>query len=190
MQADPSLTQEPHVPQSAPSVPVASPAPVKKINVPFLVVLVLLLCTLSGLGIWVFTLNSNLQAAQAELALLKGDYDDLTAEKNKLSSEIESTTAELEAIKEELEAAKADLSKANGEIAGLRTRMAKALTYVEVMTGIFSDRDTFAETLVKVKATNDSANVNLYEKYMISRSTTDFSNWFQYFFETLEGLLT
>ena len=189
MQSDPSIPQEP---QPAPPVAETKPAP-RKINflTIFLGIAVVFLClALAGLGYWAFTLNTNLQATQADLSELQGKYDSLTTEKNKLSNDFDQTSTELEAVKDELENTKGDLSTAQSDLAdskdaaaALRTKMDKASQYVAIM-----DNDA-AGAIQKMSDVDDSKLESLFLDYVNTRDSTKLQAWMAYIFNTVFDLL-
>jgi septal ring factor EnvC (AmiA/AmiB activator) len=198
MQPDPSLAQ---VPQAVPPMQETKKAP-RKIN--FLVVglaifLVILLCTLAGVGYWAYTLNTKLNATKGELATLHGKYDSLTAEKNKLATDLDTTTAsleqtkaelettktELETTKTELSTTKSDLSNSKNETVALQKKIDNAMKYADVLKGMFVDNDSFAESRNRIKATNDSTLLSKFDAFDKSRSTNDFANFLDYLITNL-----
>lgn len=87
----------------------------KKSNL-MLIVVVILVLALAGAGYWGFSQSSALKATQTALATLQGQYDSLTAEKNKLSTDFDATKAELETTKTDLDKTKGDLATTQGDL--------------------------------------------------------------------------
>jgi septal ring factor EnvC (AmiA/AmiB activator) len=155
---------------------------------------VVLLCAMAGLGYWAYTLDKDLTAARADIAKLQGEKDTLNSEKNKLTTDLNSTRseldaakAELSATKAELETAKADLESARSDMAALQANMDKALKYLNIFDGFWDD--TYAETEVKIKATNDSALLSSYRVWENSRKNDDFYAFFDDVIDTIIGIL-
>lgn len=178
MQSESSLPQEPKA--------------AKKLNLST-IFLVILLIALAGVGYWAFSLNTTLKATQSELTTLKGDYANLTTEKNKLSSNLDQTTAELETTKAELETTKAelttaqaDLSKANSEVTSLKATIKKAWLFAEVARGLFVEDDNNIQAGLRILATGDAT---LKSKFEAIKTQDDFNTFLDYLFNTLSNML-
>ncbi len=135
-------------------------------------VLVILILAVAGLGYWTWQLSTNLKAAQQSLSALQGKYDDLTTENSRLttelgqtSSELEQTNTELAGTNDTLKTTHSDTSKLKQEASNLLSKKDKSFKYVDIMRGIFEDKDTFLETMLKVLLTGDAKLFELYNTY-------------------------
>ena len=186
MQPDQSQPEAQQVPVSAPQGGNSEkPAP-RKFNwkIPILILLIL---AVAGLGYWTYQLSTNLKVAQQSLAALQGRHADLTTKNDGLTTEftqvsgdLESTNTELATTRETLKTAKSDLSKSKQDASALQSKKTKAGKFVEIMRGVFEDKDSFIETYLKVLATGDAKLSDLYNAYMKSKSSVDLFTWSGY----------
>ena len=188
MQTDSSPSPEPQA-----KFPVPPPSP-RKVNFPAIVLGVFLLFSLvalAGVGFWVYRLNTNLKATQADLAALQGQYESLTAEKDQLITDLNTTTSELDATKTELDQSKADLSNAQSELdtakkeaSDLRTRMKRAAQYVDVLRGFFLVDSTYTQHNRRVEAVDDSTLSDLLDIYENTDSDEAWADYVSYIIDT------
>jgi len=195
MQPDPSQPEVQQVPASGPQGGDLDKAVPRKFNwkIPILVILIL---AVAGLGYWTWQLSTNLKAAQQSLSALQGKYDDLTAENSRLttdlgqtSSNLEQTSTELAGTKDTLKTTRSDTSKFKQEASNLQSKKDKSFQYVNIMRGIFENKDTMFDTFVKVLLTGDVKLLELYNTYSKSRSTTDLDNWTEHLLSKAMELL-
>ena len=200
MQTEPSLSQEPQ------AMSPVTPKPPKKFNYLAMILGIFLFFScvvLAGLGIWSFRLNTNLKSTQAELTVLKGNFESLTTEKNQLTSDLNATTSELNATKTELEntksdlentkkdlsSAQSDLDRSKKEVSDLRANMDKAAKYVDVLDGFFFRDSSFTQHKRRVSKLNDSTLSDLLDAYEKKHDQNTFDDYVSYILETIIDLL-
>jgi septal ring factor EnvC (AmiA/AmiB activator) len=187
MQSDPMPSQE----QSQavmPVVPALEPKSPKKRNILTIVLVAVLFFSgvaLAGVSFWAYRLNTDLKSTKAALTALQGQYDSLSAEKNKLTSSLDTTTSDLNAAKTELEQAKKDLTntqseldKSRQEVSNLQTRTEKAVQYVDVLSGFFLADSTYTQHKRRVDKVGDSTLSELLEQW--NKNVNDTNAWNDY----------
>jgi hypothetical protein len=100
----------------------------------------LLLLSFGWVGFWAYTLNSEFNTAQQQLAVLQAehaklqtDYAALTSENEKLNTDLAQSKADLEKANTDLTSAQADLSKSKQEGAKLADQIDAAGKLTEIL---------------------------------------------------------
>lgn len=159
--------------------------------------LVLLLLVVGGLGYWTFQLNTSLNHERQEVAILNSKYDAMTGRKNALTGELEKTRTDTESLKAETESTnktiedtKKETADSKKDIKELKEKMGKAWSYLNVMRGVFEDKDNIIETLFSVLAVDDENLSSLFLNYLRSPTTSNFYSWLGYLLSTAETILS
>lgn len=112
------------------------------------VCLALALCAVVGMGVWIFQLDSNLVAAQRELASQQSKNTQLASTGTQAKSDLAKCEADLTA-------GTADKSDLETEKAALQSKLESARQLAAVLDGVFVTPQTDAEIEQMVNATKD-----------------------------------
>ena len=160
------------------------------------VLIILLVLAALGLGIWGAMLGIKLNATLESQTALQKQYEELLPQNKTMTSNLDTAKAELEKAKVDLENAKkglasteASLAKVKENNAKLQADVEKALMYVNVLSGIFVEKESLVENINRIDATGDSALKEKYEKVSETGRETDAAEWLEYLLKTLNELL-
>lgn len=123
--------------------------------------LVIAILAAVGLGIWAYTLNTKLNAAQKQLASLQGDYNKLKSDNTQLTSNLNQTNSTLDQSKSDLAKTQSDLATANSDKTALQAKIDMAKKYMTVVDAVFVTQENDAGVTAKILATGDTTLINL-----------------------------
>jgi chromosome segregation ATPase len=192
------MQPESSTPESAPeSVPATAPEIKKtsKFNVVTLFLVILVLAAI-GLGVWGYTLNTNIQTTYAERDALQKKYDGLMKDKNGLAAELETAKTELATAQSDLKKAQTYLTDAQGQLTKsqdeatkLQASIDNSLKYLNIALGVYVHGDDLSETESKVKVLNDPKLTEKFKAYKEKDNEKNFTGWMSYLFATMADLI-
>ena len=135
-----------------------------------------LLVAVAGLGYWAYSADNKLTATQQQLATLQGQYDTLKSNESQMAATLEQAQVDLKKAQGDLATAQADLSQAKSQTSSLQAKIDKASKYLNIFVGFWGD--TYSQSESKIRVTNDSQILSLYQRYENSTTNQDFYTFF------------
>jgi len=176
--------------------PVAMPEK-KARKSPFLAILIVILALAAiGLGVWGKMTNDKITATLEAKAALDSEFDSLLAENGNTLTDFEAATADLKTTKADLEKAQKDLkssqdslTRVQENIVKIQSDIDKAMKYASVLSGFLVERESDAENIRRIKATEDSTLQEKYDTAYRSGTTEAADAFFEYIIKTISALL-
>ena len=187
------LPESPVEPSPRPEA-VPAPPPARKTGVlgKILVGLLIffLLAVAGGVGYWDYTLNTKLLSTNDQISTLQGKYETLQKDNKQLTSDLEKAKADLEKANGNLKKANDNAKDAQGKAKTVQTRIDATLQLLDIASSIFVDHENLDVVDKKVKATEDSKLIGLWEDFKSSGKQEDLNFFYDHLFATIFANLT
>jgi septal ring factor EnvC (AmiA/AmiB activator) len=147
---------------------------------------VLLMVTFSttiGLGVWAYSLNTQLTQAHADYQTLKSAQDKLNDQYNKLGADSSKTQADLQAAQAQINSLQDQLKQAQGENDTLNAKISAIQTKVTIIYALEFDSESAFET--KVNASGDDQLKKLWATAKDTKSRDDFIKLWDYVIQSV-----
>ncbi len=150
----------------------------KVISILGVLVLMFVLVVAAALGMWAYSLNSQLAQIHGDHENLKSSYEDLNQDYSDLKAGSAKTGTELTAAQAQVEALQAQLKKAQADNDALKTKMSAIQDKVTILYALEFASEATIEA--KVKASSDEQLKALWAKANKSQSDKDWYNLWDY----------
>lgn len=149
-----------------------------------------LLAVAGGVGYWDYTLNTKLLSTNDQISTLQGKYETLQKDNKQLTSDLEKARADLEKANGSLKKANDNVKDAEDKAKTVQTRIDATLQLLDIASSIFVDHEELDVVDKKVKATEDSKLIGLWEDFKSSGRQEDLNLFYDHLFATIFANLT